>query len=282
MRGLFMIDRSIIEHHIVGIKNPKRFAAWIWMLSEAQWKPKKVWFNNAEINLERGELLVPLKIASAQVNMTIKQFRTFLSVLNRTGMVSKVGTPNGTPIGKGATVVSICNYDIYQDYEKYRAHQMAHQRAHQGQPKGNLRAHDLTPELPDETPELPEYNKSASADLLLREAKNPKDEKPKKARIPENWVPDEYDYNYALEKNLTEKEIEEMKDEFKAYWADRTDAGGRKSKRGWSQCWKSHVRRNANQYIRSRSMACKTYAGGFGQGSSVASAVARRHAQSQS
>lgn len=157
MKGLILIDRSILDHHIVGMKHPVRALAWLWMLSEAQWKPKKVWYNNAEILLERGQFLAPLPVASKATNMSIKQFRTFLSTLERAGMVQKTVTPNGIPKGTGATVITICNYEIYQDFDKYRAYQKAGQKADQGQTKGRPRADDLTPEehqtKPDGTPE---------------------------------------------------------------------------------------------------------------------------------
>ena len=100
--------------------------------------------------------------------------------------------------------------------------------------------------------------------------------KPKKARLPEDWVPSEEDVDYALSQNLTEDEIQEIANDFHTYWTDRTDAGGRKSARGWKQTWRNRVRDQAPRFIRNRRMASGESPGGYGQGGSIASVVARR------
>jgi len=103
--------------------------------------------------------------------------------------------------------------------------------------------------------------------------------KPKKMRIPEGWVPSEADVEYALEKGLSHDEIMEIADDFQAYWADRTDAQGRKSERGWAQAWRNRVRDQAPKFIRNRQLSGGAASNGYGQGGSIASIVARRRAE---
>lgn len=107
----------------------------------------------------------------------------------------------------------------------------------------------------------------------------PPEKPPPKARLPSDWALPDVGWEYARSKmKLRDDEIKEMADEFHIYWTDRADAGGKKSCDGWRATWQGHVRRNAAQYIRNRNMAGKAAPGGYGQGSSIASIVARRHA----
>ncbi|MFG6573193.1 helix-turn-helix domain-containing protein [Sulfitobacter sp. 1A13353] len=101
---------------------------------------------------------------------------------------------------------------------------------------------------------------------------------PKKARLPEDWALSDADLEYALSLNLTHAEIEEIANDFHAYWTDRTDAGGRKSARGWHATWRNRVRDQAPRFIRNRRMAGNQNSNRFGQGGSLASVVARRRA----
>ncbi|ABF63527.1 hypothetical protein TM1040_0794 [Ruegeria sp. TM1040] len=113
-----------------------------------------------------------------------------------------------------------------------------------------------------------------SLPLVVPQREKPK--KPDKARLPEDWAPSDEDRAYALSLNLTDAEIEEIADDFHAYWTDRTDAGGRKSRRGWRQTWRNRCRDVAPKFIRNRRMAGQAYTGGHGQGGGIAGAVARR------
>jgi hypothetical protein len=103
-----------------------------------------------------------------------------------------------------------------------------------------------------------------------------RDAKPHKVRIPDDWVPTDDDLDYAYSLQLTDTEIKEIADDFHAYWADRTDAGGKKSSRGWKQTWRNRVRDQAPRYIRNRRMASGAAPKRHGQGSSIASIVAQR------
>lgn len=98
----------------------------------------------------------------------------------------------------------------------------------------------------------------------------------RKVRLPEGWVPDDEDIQYALSQKLTHDEIKEIADDFHAYWRDRTDAGGRKSVRGWKQTWKNRCRDQAPKFVRNRGMAGGPFTGRHGQGGGIAGVVTRR------
>jgi len=147
-------------------------------------------------------------------------------------------------------------------------------------------AGNAPPHMDAETPHMDAINPAGNAPEPSYNHKEPsyednardsvKEKKPKKVRIPDDWVPSDEDTEYALSLNLTRDEIEEIANDFHAYWSDRTDAGGKKSERGWKQTWRNRVRDQAPRYIRNRRMAQQQEAYGYGQGGSIASIVARR------
>jgi len=107
---------------------------------------------------------------------------------------------------------------------------------------------------------------------------SPEPEKPDKARIPDGWVPSDEGWAYARSLQIPDEAIQDEARGFQAYWADRTDRDARKSFRGWEQCWQGWCRRIASRYQPRRGMAGASFPGGYGQGGSIASIVARRRA----
>lgn len=109
----------------------------------------------------------------------------------------------------------------------------------------------------------------------------PKKRPPPKARLPDGWVlPDEC-REYALSKNLTNDEIEELANDFHAYWTDRADKNARKSERGWAQTWRNRVNDRLIVIFRNRRVSQQTQSIGFGQDGSLASVLAQRRAGSE-
>jgi len=141
-----MIDRSMLEHPIVGIKNPLRFAAWAWMLSSARYKAGIYYDAGHEINLTRGQFVCGRKFMAKETGMTEKQVRVFLVALERSGMCLKAVHPKG----QGINIITICNYDVYQDYDAYKAKRGPRLGPSEGQGRAKVGPHSVTP---DETPE---------------------------------------------------------------------------------------------------------------------------------
>jgi len=91
--------------------------------------------------------------------------------------------------------------------------------------------------------------------------------------LPSGWVPNEKNIADALKKGLTEKEIDHEADQF------RNHHHSKQSKfRDWNAAWRTWV----NNYIKfseNRRVAIQSGSGGYGQGGSIASIVARRRAE---
>lgn len=131
MNGLFLIAREMFDHPIVGISNPKRFAAWCWIVSEARYKESTILVSGKPVKLNRGQLSCSIRFMASRCGMSIKEARTFLEKLKKMEMiVIKTDT--------GQNLITICNYEVYQDFENYRAQQ--------GHSKGTARAQTRTKE----------------------------------------------------------------------------------------------------------------------------------------
>lgn len=104
------------------------------------------------------------------------------------------------------------------------------------------------------------------------------DEPPVKARLPADWALDDEGLEYARSLQLHDPEIQEIANDFHTYWTDRTDAGGKKSQRGWAQAWRNQCLRVAPTFKRNRGMAGNAGPARYGQGGSLASIAARRRA----
>jgi hypothetical protein len=81
--------------------------AWIWMIAEASWKPRKKRVGDRVVDLERGQLAASLRFMAGAWDWTDSKVRRFLDKLSKREMVS-------TKTDAGVTVVTICNYDKYQ------------------------------------------------------------------------------------------------------------------------------------------------------------------------
>lgn len=111
-RGYIALSRDILRHPVVGASKPyTRHTAWVWLLIEAVWKPSR---GAAEIgrsirtyDLQRGQLSHSLRYIANEWRWTVKSVRSFLAVLQKHRMIT-------TQTDTGQTVITICNYDVYQ------------------------------------------------------------------------------------------------------------------------------------------------------------------------
>lgn len=78
---------------------------------------------------------------------------------------------------------------------------------------------------------------------------------PKKVRMTDDWSLTEAMRQFARSKQLTDQEIEELADDFRTYWSDRTDKNGRKTPRGWEQTWRNRVTDRLSVILRNRRAA---------------------------
>lgn len=106
--GVFAVDRAVFSHPLLTTGEPfSRREAWLWLISEAAWKPRKVGRIGAVIELERGQLAHSVRFIADAWGWSKSSVDRFLTRL-------KTGTMIGTSTGTGLLVITICNYDAYQ------------------------------------------------------------------------------------------------------------------------------------------------------------------------
>lgn len=111
-RGFIVLARSIWDHPLVGVSKPcSDFEAWLWLLLEAAYEPRKVRVSNGQasaiIELKRGQLSHSLRYMAAAWGWTTKRVRGFLARLEREAQTI-------TQRDTLQTVLTVCNYDSYQ------------------------------------------------------------------------------------------------------------------------------------------------------------------------
>jgi hypothetical protein len=124
-RGFIALARGIIDHPLVGFKKPYCYAnAWQWLLFEAEWKPRTIAVSSrngalTSLTLERGQLSFSLSFMAEAWGWTVKRVRTFLKLLTDNGMIEghAKGTQTTTQKGTQQSVITICNYESYQNRE---------------------------------------------------------------------------------------------------------------------------------------------------------------------
>jgi hypothetical protein len=101
----------------------------------------------------------------------------------------------------------------------------------------------------------------------------PKPRRKPETDLPAGWVPNERNIADAESKNFTDEEIDHEADRFRNYHHSRQSRY-----RDWDAAWRTWIG-NARKFRADRNMAFSAGPGGYGQGGSIASIVARRRAE---
>jgi hypothetical protein len=81
--------------------------AWVWMICEASWKPRKKRIGDAIVDLGRGQLAASIRFMADAFGWHRNKAHRFIQRLEKLGLISvKTGT--------GVSVITICNYNKYQ------------------------------------------------------------------------------------------------------------------------------------------------------------------------
>jgi hypothetical protein len=101
---------DMLDHPVVGMDKPRHMAAWLWLLTNAAWKPNRRNIAGKTYTEQRGELVASLRFIADATHLSVKEVRTFLDRLVRENMISLSNIGMGT----GITSVTVCNYEKYQ------------------------------------------------------------------------------------------------------------------------------------------------------------------------
>lgn len=121
--GTFNVARSVWDHPAFRASEFSEREAFIWLISEAAWKPRRHRAGGHIVDLERGQLCHSVRFMAAAWKWTPARVFRFLSKMNEEGMIEKRNSSETAP-----TVITLCNYDKYQGERNSREGKPEQQR----------------------------------------------------------------------------------------------------------------------------------------------------------
>jgi hypothetical protein len=109
-RGVFAVDRGLFSDDFFEDEPFTERLAWLWILSEASWKARRVRGQTGMIWLTRGQLSHSIRFMAEAWSWHRNRVDRFLDRLEKHGSIETSKSVSGT----ARTVITVCNYDHYQ------------------------------------------------------------------------------------------------------------------------------------------------------------------------
>jgi hypothetical protein len=240
-RGFFAVDRGIWDHPMFASRGAfSKREAWLWLISEAAWKPHRRRIAGVMVELVRGQVSHSLRHLAECWGWSVKRVRGFLSALEEDAMIA-------TSSGTGVTVITICKYNEYQRVSRPKGTATDTQGdTSPPTPSHTARAHAGHNKETKETKETKE-SLSKISEEVLKEAK-PSGLKSLGTQLPENWTPDdELCEQVKREFGMADEDI---RSELLGFFAEHAASGTfsqnwRASFVRWCKRWREHRDRQA-------------------------------------
>lgn len=113
MSGTINLHRDAFNHPL--LRDGEKFRAWFWMVAKACWKPTKFDVGGKTITLERGQFCCSVRELAEAFGWTKSTVDRFIQRLVQENMLISTREKNGTRSGTGRSIITICNYDKYQN-----------------------------------------------------------------------------------------------------------------------------------------------------------------------
>jgi|GEM_PF-2019881 len=118
MTGFIALHREAFSHSL--LKDAERFRAWFWLVANAAWKPTKHDARGRTITVERGQICAGREYLAKEWGWSPSAVERFLARLETEQMIERT-------TGQIKTVITICNYDKYQDVPAETEHMSGQQ-----------------------------------------------------------------------------------------------------------------------------------------------------------
>lgn len=109
--GRFAVSRAVWKHRELAGEPFTRREAWLWMVSEAAWRPRVIKIRGLSVTLERGQLAHSTRYMAQVWKWHHSRVRRFISHLLREEMAD---TATDTVPDTVARILTICNYGKFQ------------------------------------------------------------------------------------------------------------------------------------------------------------------------
>lgn len=110
MTGFIAAYRDALDHPLFK-GHADRLGAWTWLLMRAAWKPTKIDVSGKTVTVNRGQLSVSIRHLSEAWGWSKSSTDRFITRLKTETMIE-------TNSGTGRLLITICNYEKYQDISK--------------------------------------------------------------------------------------------------------------------------------------------------------------------
>lgn len=120
--GYIAVSRGVFTHRLFCEEHSfSRREAWLWMIAKAAWRPGVQRVRKASIGVVRGDFAASVRDLAEYWRWSKSSVHRFLISLRRERMImfSRVGTKAGTHLSTTCLVITICNYNKFQDGPKF-------------------------------------------------------------------------------------------------------------------------------------------------------------------
>lgn len=102
-RGYFALYRGTLDHPIFKKERYTEAQAWVWMLEQASYKPRRQMVAGRMVDLDRGQFSHALRFMAAKFQWSEPKVRRFLTRLKTDAMIDAQSDA-------GQLVITVCNY----------------------------------------------------------------------------------------------------------------------------------------------------------------------------
>jgi hypothetical protein len=195
-RGVFAVDRGIWDHPLFASREPlSRREAWLWLISEASWKPRVKRVGSAAIELMRGQLAHSIRFIAEAWCWPKSNVARFLGSLKSETMID-------TKTVHGVSVVTICKYDEYQRVS-------LPDRDSFGTATGTAVGQSW-----DKQEDIKNIETTTSLRSVVARDRPKRERAKAKISLPDAWSPDERDIEHAKQAGFVHEKIHEMASAF--------------------------------------------------------------------
>lgn len=207
MSGFIALHREAREHHLFK-GDVARFGAWFWLVSTACWRPVKFNVGGSTITLQRSQLCVSIRQLAEEWGWSKSAVERFLTRLQTETMIT-------TEAGRGRTIITICNYEKYQDSaggDRDTSETATETPAGQQRDTKEQGNKGTIEEEPIGSPSMPETQKRAESRAVKLPADWTPMLTPAAQRIVDGWPPGKFDHevarfrDHAADKGRTSKD----------------------------------------------------------------------------
>lgn len=107
MSGYFAVHRGVFEHPMFARDPYSEREAWMWIIGQAAWQPKRVRVGRGVFDLDRGQCAFALRFLAEKWQWSVSKVRGFLQRMVNDAMI--LANPT-----RDATLITVCNYNEYQ------------------------------------------------------------------------------------------------------------------------------------------------------------------------